>query len=261
MDYSVNSRVAAIEPSVIRALAARKKPSSIDLGLGEPSLMPTARYLEAAARWIAQNGCRYTPSAGDPELRERIAAHYGYPGMAGGDNVLVTAAGSQAAVYVAIKALLEPGRDELLVVEPAYPVYAKAATLEGIDVRRAEMRADDGFAFDPERILDEVREGTRAIVICSPCNPTARAISRAAVERLARTLGARGGTPVYVIHDEVYRELTYVRDAGRFAEFYPHTISVNSLSKSNALTGMRLGWAIGPKTAIAAMTKAHGWIA
>ena len=257
----MNPRVAAIEPSVIRTLAARKKPSSIDLGLGEPSLLPTMRYFEAAAQWVAQNGCRYTVSAGDPELRAALASHYAYPELDRPDNVLITAGGSQEAVYVAIKALLDPARDELLVVEPAYPVYAKCATLEGIAVRRAEMRPNDGFAFDPERILAEVGPRTRAIAICSPCNPTSRTIARTAVERIARALGERAGAPIYVLHDEVYRELTYVNDAGWFGEVYPHTIAINSLSKSNALTGMRIGWALGPKAAIAAMTKAHGWIA
>src|ERR1700738_2670192 len=98
-DIGVNPRVRAIEPSVIRAIAAKKKPGAIDLGLGEPTLPPQQRFIEAAARWAAVNGVKYTVNAGDPGLRERIAAHYAYPGMSGGHNVCVTT-GSQEAVYV-----------------------------------------------------------------------------------------------------------------------------------------------------------------
>jgi len=255
----VNPRVEAIEGSLIRALNARKRPSSIDLGLGEPSLMPNMAYLEAAARWVATNGCRYTPNAGDPEFRDVVARHYGYPQLDRAENVIATQ-GSQEAVYICIKALLDPARDSILIVEPAFPVYRKCAQLEGIAVQTVQLAASDGFAFDPDRILAAVTPQTRMIVICSPSNPTARVISRAAVERLASALLARGGEPVYVMHDEIYREQTFVDDAGWFGEVYPHTLAINSLSKSNALTGMRMGWAIAPSAVIPAMSKAHAWV-
>ena len=71
---------------------------------------------------------------------------------------------------------------------------------------------------------------------------------------------ARGGTPVYILHDEIYRELTYTDDVGEFAKIYPHTVVVNSLSKSNALTGLRLGWAIAPPEVMPAFVKMHGWV-
>ena len=255
----MNPRIDAIEGSVIRALNDRKKPSSIDLGLGEPTLLPTMRYLHAATEWVARNGCRYTPSAGDVELRETIARHYGYPGLESPQHVIVTA-GSQEALALSIKAILDPSRDAMLVVEPAFPVYAKCAQMEGIAVERVQLSARDGFAFDAERIAGAMTKHTRLIVICSPCNPTARVISRDQAARLAELLARRGGDPVYVLHDEVYRELLFTDDAGRVAEFHPHTVVVNSLSKSNALTGMRLGWVMAPKAAIPSMTKVHAWL-
>lgn len=259
MEYGVNPLVDAIEPSLIRALNARKKKSTIDLGLGEPTNAPTMRYLEAATRWVAVHGCRYTPNAGDLELREIIAKHYDYPGLDAAENVITTA-GSQEAVYLAIKALLDPAKDRLLVVEPLFPVYAKCAQMEGIAVDRIALAAQDGFAFDAERILAALRPGTRMIVICSPCNPSARVISRSEMRKLAEGLLARGGSPIYLLHDEIYREQTFVKDAGWFASVYPHTVVVNSLSKSNALTGMRMGWAIAPKAVLPTMTKAHAWL-
>ncbi len=251
--------MAAIEPSVIRQIAAKKKPGSIDLGLGEPTILPQRRFIDAAARWAAEHGVKYTVNAGDLGLRERIAAHYAYPGMSDARNVCVTT-GSQEAVFVAIKTLLDPAEDELLVAAPAFPAYAKMAQLEGVACRRVDMRAADDFRYDVEAILGAVGERTRVVVIASPANPTGRVIRAADARRLAEGLRARGGPPVWVLQDEIYRELTYVDDPGHVALYYPHTIVANSLSKSNALTGMRIGWLIAPDGAIEALNKTHAWV-
>jgi aspartate/methionine/tyrosine aminotransferase len=255
----LNPRVTAIEPSVIRAISAKKQPGAIDLGLGEPTLLPQRRFIDAAARWSAEHGVRYTVNAGDLGLRERIAAHYAYPSMSDASNVCVTT-GSQEAVYVAIKTLLDPATDELLVVEPAFPAYAKMAQLEGVACRRVQMRADDGFRYDVDAIVDAIGPSTRLIVVASPSNPTGRVLHDVDARRLAAALLARGGPPVWVLHDEIYRELTYVDDPGYLALHYPHTIVANSLSKSNALTGMRIGWLLAPAGAIEPLVKTHAWV-
>ncbi|MBV9102874.1 MAG: pyridoxal phosphate-dependent aminotransferase [Candidatus Eremiobacteraeota bacterium] len=96
-------------------------------------------------------------------------------------------------------------------------------------------------------------------MLCSPCNPTGRVIGTESVRRIAVDLARRSGPPIYVLHDEIYREQRYVDDLGAFGNVYPWTIAVNSLSKSNALTGLRLGWAIGPAEVMPAIVKMHGW--
>ncbi|MHB8178296.1 MAG: pyridoxal phosphate-dependent aminotransferase [Vulcanimicrobiaceae bacterium] len=255
----INPRVLEIPGSLIREIAGKKRPSSLDLGLGEPTLMPTSTHLQAAMRDAEADGLRYTPNAGDPELRRAIATHYAYPGMAGEDAVCVTT-GSQEAMYVAIKTLLDPARDELLVVEPAFPSYAKMARLEGVLVRGVAMDERDDFAFDPERILSAIGPRTKAVVICSPCNPTARVLSQDAADALVVALQRRDGDPVWLIHDEIYREQTYVDDAASLARLYPYTLVTNSVSKSNALTGLRLGWLLAPAPVTKAAIKAHAWI-
>ncbi|HTA39204.1 MAG TPA: pyridoxal phosphate-dependent aminotransferase, partial [Candidatus Acidoferrales bacterium] len=93
-----------------------------------------------------------------------------------------------------------------------------------------------------------------------PCNPTGRILSRAQAELLVRGLSKRGGAPVWVIHDEIYREQTFTTDAAYLAEMYPYTIVTNSLSKSNALTGLRLGWILAPHAFIEPAVKAHAWV-
>ncbi|HMD03548.1 MAG TPA: pyridoxal phosphate-dependent aminotransferase [Candidatus Baltobacteraceae bacterium] len=243
---------------MIRALHARRKPTSIDLGLGEPTLMPNVAYFERATHWVAEHGCRYSSNMGHDDLRELIAAHYAYPSLDDPGNVCMMT-GSQEGVYVAMKTLLDPARDEVLLVEPAFPVYAKIAEVEGIALRRVRMDPHDGCALDADRILEAVGPRTRLLVLCSPCNPTGRVISKAATAKIARALLARTGPPVYVLHDEIYREISYTADAGEFGKVYPYTIAINSLSKSNALTGLRLGWLIAPRDVMPNIVKMHGW--
>lgn len=255
----MNPRVAQIGGSLIREIAAKRKPSSIDLGLGEPSLKANPEHLQAGMAYAAQHGLRYTVNAGDLHLRKSIAEHYAYPHLGSAENVCITT-GSQEATYAVIKTLLDPARDEMLVVEPAFPSYAKMATLEGVSVRTVAMKEEDDFAFDPERILAALTPRTRLVVICSPCNPTARAIDRDAVNQLGDALFRRSSDPVWVLHDEIYREQTFIEDAGYFASVYPYTVVTNSVSKSNALTGLRLGWALTPSEIAPSLLKVHAWL-
>lgn len=255
----MNPRVDDISGSLIREIASKRRETSCDFGLGEPSLAPNVAHLDAAMRYVREHGVRYSANAGDARLRASIAAHYRYPHLDRAENVCVTT-GSQEATFATIKALLDPQKDELLVVEPAFPSYAKMAKLEGITVRTVAMDETEDFAYDADRILQAVGERTRLVVICSPCNPTARVMSAASAQTLSRGLLARPGAPVWVLHDEIYREQTFAASPARFAEIYPNTVVTNSLSKSNALTGLRLGWVIASERAIEAIVKVHAWI-
>ncbi len=255
----MNPRVSEITGSLIREIAAKRKPDSINLGLGEPSLRPNEMHLQAGMEYALAHGLRYTPNAGDPLLREAIAAHYAYPNLSRAENVCITT-GSQEATYATLKTLLDPATDELLVVEPSFPSYAKMARLEGVAVRTVSMAEEDDFAFDADRILAAVTPATRLIVICSPCNPTARVIHCDQMQRVVDGLLARRAAPVWVLHDEIYREQTFIDAAGYFASVYPYTVVTNSVSKSNALTGLRLGWALAPADVAASIVKVHAWV-
>ena len=255
----MNPKVLEIKGSLIREVAAKRRAGTIDLGLGEPSLMPNASHFSAAMEYVAEHGIKYSQNAGEPALREAVAAYYAYPGLNALENVCVTT-GSQEAMYVALKTLLDPATDELLVVEPAFPSYAKMARLEGAGVRVVEMREDDDFGIDAERIAAGLTPRTRAIVICSPNNPTGRVLHRAEAEKLVRALESRPGEPIWLVHDEIYREQMFVEDAADLACLYPYTIVTNSLSKSNALTGLRLGWIAAPADFIEQATKTHAWV-
>jgi aminotransferase len=253
----MNPVLDGIAPSIIRAINARKRPGDIDLGLGEPTLRPDPRPFDAATAWVRQNGLPYTANAGLAELRARIAAYAGLPERGAAENVCVTI-GSEEALYLALKAVIDPARDEVLIVEPCYLAYPKLCALEGIRHRMVALDAEDGFRPSAARVLDALRPDTRMVVLNSPNNPTGRVWPEAELRALAGGLAARPGEPVWVLSDEVYRELYFTAHPPvSIGALWPHALVAGSLSKSNALTGLRLGWLVGDAKAIAAATKVH----
>jgi aspartate/methionine/tyrosine aminotransferase len=253
----MNPMVAGIAPSLIRQLNARKKPGDVDLGMGEPTLKPEARFFEAATERVRQEGCPYSSNAGYADLRSAVAAYHGFPGRGGAEHVVMTV-GSEEALYLAIKAVLDPARDEALIVEPCYLAYPKLCALEGIRHRTVPLPAADGFAPSAARVLAAMGAATRMIILNSPNNPTGRIWPAAELRALADGLAARPGPPVWVLSDEVYRELYFTpQRPASIGEMWPYALVAGSLSKSNALTGLRLGWLVGDAKAVAAATKVH----
>lgn len=254
---SANPRLVALPASGLRVVQHRMRPTSLDLSVGQPSLMPDAEPFETATQWIREHGCPYPPYNGIPELRAAIASIYGGRNHAKADNVCVTN-GSQEAIYLAIKTLLEPGRDEVLVVNPGYPSYARCCALEGIACRTVNANARDGFRIRAHALLEALRPETRMIILGSPANPSGALLMQEDVDMLARELTDRPGPPVIVVVDEVYRELTYaVKPYPSMADAYPNTYVVQSMSKSCALTGLRVGFLIGPEDGVTLATRAH----
>jgi aspartate/methionine/tyrosine aminotransferase len=254
---NANPRLVALPASGLRVVQHRMRPTSLDLSIGQPSLMPDTEPFEAATEWIREHGCPYPPYNGLPELRAAIAAIYGGRNHTRADNVCVTN-GSQEAIYLAIKTLLEPGRDEVLVVNPGYPSYPRCCALEGIACRDVKAQARDGFRIRASALLEALKPETRMIVLGSPANPSGALLMRDDIDELARELTNRSGPPVIVVVDEVYRELTYgSKPYPSMADAYPHTYVVQSMSKSCALTGLRVGFLIGPEDGVSLATRAH----
>lgn len=255
----MNPILAEIAPSLIRELNAKKRPDSIDFGLGEPLLRPDPEPFEAAMRWVSEKGCPYTANAGCNELREAIAQHYRLPGLESLANVCVTS-GSQEALFLAIKALLDPREDEVLIVTPSYPLYPKLCQMEQIRFRTVDLPAETGFAPDASQVLAALGPRTRMIILGSPSNPTGRIWPKDQLRALAQGL-EKAEKPVWVLSDEVYRELYFGSSApASIASFHPYSLVANSLSKSNALTGLRLGWVMAPRSCMGAITKVHQFV-
>lgn len=252
-----NARLADIRPSAIRAIHERKRETSIDLGMGQPSLLADSEPFAAALEWVRRNGCPYPPNAGLLELRESVARIYGGHYNQGSANVCVTN-GSQEGIYLAIKALLDPPTDEVLLTDPSYPSYQRCCQLEGIATRSVALSDRDGFAIHADALLEALTPSTRLIIFGSPANPTASLTDERELRRLARGLLDRKGPPVWVVVDEVYRELTFTgKPYPSLLDHYPHAIALHSLSKCCALTGLRLGFFVGPVEAVEAAMRVH----
>ena len=255
-----NARLSAIEPSAIRALHDRKRPTSIDLGMGQPTLHPDIAPFEAALGWVREHGSPYAPPGGLAELREAVARVYGGYYHTTASNVAVLN-GSQEGIYLTIKALCDPEKDHVLITDPAYLSYRRCCQLEGVTCRCVTLSADDGFAIHADALLDALTPATKLIILGSPANPTAAVMDEREVRRLARGLAQRKGPPVLVAVDEVYRELTFTdKPYATLLDHYPHSIALQSLSKSCALTGLRVGFVIGPSAVVDAVVRAHSLI-
>ena len=174
-------------------------------------------------------------------------------------NVCVTT-GSQEAMYVTLKTLLDPANDELLVVEPAFPSYVKMAHAgrrrgaHGGDARRRRFRDSMPTASSQRSATRPVRSSVLAV----------QSHRRVLTRRPSGTTGSRRSeTRRRTDLADPRRDLSRANFRGRrriFGQVYPHTIVTNSLSKSNALTGLRLGWILGPDAFVEQAIKAHAWV-
>jgi aspartate/methionine/tyrosine aminotransferase len=229
----------AMQPTLIRQLHEAKPPGAIDLGMGQPKLAPPP-LLVAAMQAASSNWAAYSSNVGLRELRERIAeANDAHP-----DEVIVCA-GSAQALFMLISSMLAPG-DELLVPDPGYPVYPRIAQFCGATPVPYPLAAP-GFGLDVDALLAKLSPKTRLVVLNNPSNPTSSIASAQSLAALCTALAERG---VPYLSDEVYASLDY-RSPGapsvRLRAYSHEGFTVDSLSKSHALMGWRLGWLIGPR--------------
>lgn len=254
-EFRLPQRLRGIEKSAIRRLFDAALPESINLGLGEPDL-PTPDVIRCAASRVVleeQNG--YTTHAGLPALRERIAGDYPHMNLSLEQTVIT--AGSQEALYLALMTLVDEG-DEVLIPDPGFVAYPTIVRMAGGVPIFYRLPAKKGFAFDADEFRRRISSRTRVVFCTSPSNPTGRALSRDDLRSLAEALDGSG---VYVISDEIYRELYYTDERpGSISEFYPRTLVVSGLSKSLSMTGWRLGWLCGEREVVQSALILHGYV-
>ena len=244
-----------IEKSPIRQISDRAKPGDISLGLGEPDL-PTPHVIrQAAIRVIAEEQNGYTLQAGLPSLRERVAADY--PEMKLSPDDVVITAGSQEALYLALMTLVQSG-DEVLIPDPGFVAYPTIVRMAGGIPVSYRMPAATGFSFDAEAFRRSISPRTKVVVCVSPSNPTGRTLSASDLSEIAAALK---GTDVYLLSDEIYRDIYYTEQRPNSASsFYDRTIVISGLSKSMSMTGWRLGWICGDAAVIRAALVLHGYV-
>ena len=250
----------AMRPSGIRKFfdLAADMPHCISLGVGEPDFKTPWSVRDAGIRSLELGRTKYTANAGLKDLRKEICTylqrrfelHYQE------ENVLVTVGGSEA-IDLAIRALVQPG-DEVIIPEPCFVCYEPITQLTGGVPVHIATRAEDQFRLAAEQLRAAITPKTKLLIFPYPNNPTGAVMSAAEVEEIAAVLRE---TNVLVLSDEIYSELTYGLDRHVSIASLPgmaeRTIVVNGFSKSYAMTGWRLGYAVGPAPLIKVMTKIH----
>lgn len=255
MTLRAGRRMDGIDRTLIRRIFDSAPRGAINLGLGQPDLPTPPRISEAGIDGIRAGKTAYTSTAGDPALRAAIAARY-RPFASGPENVVVTI-GSQEAMFAVLMTLCDPG-DEILYPDPGYPAYPVVARLLGAAGVAFPLRPERAFRVDPGDVLSRITPRTRAVILCSPSNPTG-AIDRAAdLEVLAARLAER---EVPWISDEIYSGFAYDGPAPSIREFSPEGgVVISGLSKDLSMTGWRVGWACGPAAFISRVVAAHQYV-
>ncbi|MCQ4334392.1 aminotransferase class I/II-fold pyridoxal phosphate-dependent enzyme [Natronomonas sp. F2-12] len=257
----ISRRVDDIEPQKIRVmfdLAAEYDGDLVHLELGEPDFDTPGHIVEAAHEAATAGATRYTPNAGLLELREAIAERLSEQtgqNVDPGSEVVVTNGGVEA-LHLAIHTVADPG-EEVLIPTPAWPNPISQAKLAGAVPIEVSMPPEAGFEPDPDTIIDAIGQDTAAVSLTSPSNPTGRVFPPEAIERIVEAAAEHGA---YVLADEVYRNLTYGETPARIRSVTDHdewVLSVDSFSKTYAMTGWRVGWLSGPADVLGEVTKIH----
>lgn len=253
MNTPLSTRVAALAPSLIRQMNGRRRPTSIDLSLGQPALAPDAELVETALARTAEGGWGYTPNAGITELREAIAKHHALPGRDAAENVIVTV-GSEEAVYLALLSAVDPG-DEILFPEPGYPAYRGIAGLIGATPTSYPLERSTQLVARADAIAERLTDRTRVVVLNSPSNPFGCFED---VDELKKIVEVCERAGVTILADEIYRDLVYGdRAFTSISTLTDRCVLVGGLSKSCALTGFRLGYLVADRDFVVQATLAH----
>ena len=261
MALTINPRLRGLAPSGIRrfsALAA-KTPGCVSLTLGEPGEGTPPAIRDRVGEDLAAGLTHYPPNNGFSWLREAIASSEAArgvsPEVATPDNVIATV-GATEALFVALSTILEPG-DEVIVPTPAFSLYASIASLLGARVVELDTEPA-GYQVDSAALGRAVTPRTKAVVLCSPNNPTGCVMDAASLSAVSDT--ARDHD-LFVVCDDVYRLLSYDGEAPSFAPAHPEladrTLVVGSFSKPWAMTGWRMGWLLGPSWIMGQAAKVH----
>ena len=249
----VSQRVRDIEISGIRKMFESAPPNSINLGLGEPDFNPSPVVIEALCAAVRDGRNHYGPSAGIPELRDKIAERYREldPGTRR-DNVIITAGASEGLMATAL-AFYDPGT-EVLVPNPGFVLYAPHAKLAGAVPVPYSLRPAQKYLPDFDELEHLVSGRTRAIVVNSPSNPTGAVFPRSTVDRMVAFADRHNLT---IVSDEVYEEIVYGEPATSFWGRSDRVVIANSFSKTLAMTGWRVGFLVAPKSYAVAINKIH----
>lgn len=256
----IAKKVAQIQPSGIRKFfdIVSEMKDAISLGVGEPDFDTPWNVREEGIYSLEKGRTFYTSNAGLKELRceisRYVARKYDLDYNPDGE-ILVTVGGSEA-IDLALRAMIEPG-DEVLIPQPSYVSYLPCAILADAVPVIINLKEENDFKLTKEELLEHITDRTKILVLPFPNNPTGAIMTKEELEELVPIIIEKD---LIVISDEIYGELTYLgkhTSIGSFAGMKERTIVINGFSKAFAMTGWRLGYALGPKNILKQMTKIH----
>jgi aspartate aminotransferase len=267
MTLTISDRAAAMNPSA--SIAAKKIVADlqaagqeiIDLTIGEPDVATPSHIVDGAIQAMRAGDTHYTPSAGTPALRQAIADRISQQkGIACGPGNVVIGCGAKQLIFEAFAATLNPG-DEVIVPAPYWVSYPDIAGLHGGRPVIVTCERDVGFKLTPSSLAAAITPRTRWLVLNSPNNPTGAVYSQQELRDIAEVL--RAHPHVWVMTDEIYEHLCYdIVRAPSIVEVAPflfeRALLINGTSKAYAMTGWRVGYAVGPGGLIDVIVKMIG---
>ncbi|MEI5907780.1 aminotransferase [Bacillus spongiae] len=252
--------VEELAPSGIRKFfdLANSMKGVISLGVGEPDFVTSWGIREAAINSLEKGYTSYTANAGLLELRNEIATYMNdrFDVQYKEEEEIIVTVGASQALDLAFRSILNPG-DEVIIVEPSFVSYAPLVILSGGIPVRIQAKADNEFVLQPEELKAAITNKTKAILLCSPNNPTGTVMNKSDYEQLLPIIKEED---LLVISDEIYAELVYEEEhicIASLADMKERTIVINGFSKGFAMTGWRLGFICAPAFLTEAMLKIH----
>mgnify|MGYP001243176855 CR=1 FL=1 len=234
-----------------KALEAQGR-SIINLGIGAPDFRTPQNIVEAGKRAIDDGFHFYTPAKGLPELRQAVVEDIRkYRGVDVNPEHVMIVPGGKPTMFFAIMMFGEPGA-EIMYPNPGFPIYESMINFSGATPVPIELLESTGFAFDPDRVLSQITDRTRLIIINTPANPTGGVLERDVIEHFVK--GLEKFPHVTLLADEIYARLTY--DGLEHVSFLEYesirdrTILLDGWSKTYSMTGWRLGYGVWPASLI-----------
>jgi aminotransferase len=255
----LSDRAASTPPSGIRRFfeLAEEMDDVISLGVGEPDFSAPWKARASAIHSLERGRTSYTTNRGMYDLREAISAHVTrYDLDYGPDEEILVTTGASEAVDLALRAVVDPG-DTVAIQSPAYISYGPGVRFSGGDPLPVSTRAENDFVLTYDDLERAGAADAEALMICYPNNPTG---ATATADELAEIATFAREHDLTVLSDEIYAGLTYDGDHTSIATLpgmRERTVVFNGFSKAYAMTGLRLGYALGPAEAIDAMNRIH----
>ena len=260
-DKYLNDHIKTVKPSGIRKFfdIANEMEDVISLSIGEPDFQTPWHIRDEGIKSLEKGKTWYSPNRGFMELRQEIANYYerrfGIP-YDYKNQTLVTVGGSEA-IDLAFRTLIQNG-DEVIIPEPSFVCYEPLAVMAGGTPVIIRTKNEDNFRLKAKDLEAAITPKSKLLVLPFPNNPTGAIMERADLEEIAEVVLKHD---LLVLSDEIYSELTYGGKShvsiASLDNMYERTIVINGFSKSYAMTGWRLGYALGPAPIIAQMTKLH----